>query len=118
MTNSDQHAYPNSIASWVKALFEELNDPEVLEVAVIPGVHCTLVECRGASGSIRSRQLPGPFVAGVGAKMKKLANLDVAERRRKQRGQVRLLDFHGGPATFEVMTGPAENSESVTLRRL
>jgi type II secretory ATPase GspE/PulE/Tfp pilus assembly ATPase PilB-like protein len=118
MPNSDQRTPPNSIATWVKALFEELNDPEVLEVALTPGVRAAIVECRGASGSIRLRTIPAPLVAGVVAKMKKLANLDVAERRRKQRGQVRLLDFHGGPAIFEVMTGPADKSESVTLRRL
>jgi type II secretory ATPase GspE/PulE/Tfp pilus assembly ATPase PilB-like protein len=50
--------------------------------------------------------------------MKKLANLDVAERRRKQRGRVRLLDFHGSRAGFEVSTGPAGKSETMTLRRL
>lgn len=116
--NSDQLKSPNSIAAWVKAIFEELHNPEVFEVALTPGVGVAIVECRGLLGSIRWRKLPAPFVAGVVAKMKKLANLDVAERSREQFGRVRLLDFHGGPALFEVMTVPAENGETVTLRRL
>jgi len=101
----------------VKSLFEELHDPKVLEVVLKTGVRAAIIECRGA-GLVRWHELPAPFIGGVFAKMKKLANLDVAERRRKQRGQVRLLDFHGSHADFEVSTGPAGKNETMTLRRL
>lgn len=77
-----------------------------------------IVECRGPTGPLRQRRLPSPLVAGVFVKMKKLARLDVAERSHRQCGQVRLLNFHGGPADFEVTTGHAGKNETMTLRRL
>ncbi|MGD0976267.1 MAG: hypothetical protein ABR866_19455 [Candidatus Korobacteraceae bacterium] len=117
MPSDKQDTPPDSIAEWVKALFDELHDPKVFEVVLKPGIRSAIIECRG-TGLIRRHKLPAPFIAGVFAKMKKLANLDVAERRRKQRGRVRLLDFHGSRAGFEVSTGPAGKSETMTLRRL
>lgn len=69
-------------------------------------------------GTIRQRRIPALLVSGVVAKMKKLARLDVAERRHMQCGTVRLLDFHGSPADFEVTTRPVEDSETLILRRL
>jgi type II secretory ATPase GspE/PulE/Tfp pilus assembly ATPase PilB-like protein len=117
MPSDPQDTAPTSIAEWVKALFDELHDPQVLEVALKPGTGSATIECRGA-GLLRSYTLPEPFVAGVLAKMKKLANLDVAERRREQRGRVRMLDFHGSVADFEVSTAPAGEDETVTLRRV
>lgn len=118
MPNDDQAASPNSIAEWVIAFFDELHHPQVLEVVLRPGVRAATVECRGAAGPLRQRRLPSPLVAGVFAKMKKLARLDVAERGHIQRGRVRLLNFHGSPADFEVTTGHAGKSETITLRRL
>jgi len=99
-------------------LLDELHDSHVLEVVLKPGVHAAPVECTGAAGSLRCRKLPAALVEGVIAKRKKLANLDVAEGRRSQCGQVRLLDFHGGLAGFEVTTCPAEKGEKMILRRL
>lgn len=118
MPIDNQDTSPTSIAEWVKALFDELHDPQVLEVVLKPGTGSATIECRGTTGLLRSYTLPEPFVAGILAKMKKLANLDVAERRREQRGRVRLLDFHGSGADFEVSTAPAGKSESLTLCRL
>jgi type II secretory ATPase GspE/PulE/Tfp pilus assembly ATPase PilB-like protein len=54
----------------------------------------------------------------VFAKIKKLAKLDVAERNHAQRGRVRLLNFHGGSAEFEVTTGRIGKGERMTLMRL
>ncbi|MFZ0772767.1 MAG: hypothetical protein WCA49_04970 [Candidatus Sulfotelmatobacter sp.] len=118
MANLDQGALPNSIAEWVIALFDELHDPQVLEVVLEPGVRHAVVECRGAAGTLRERVLPSLLVPAVLAKMKKLARLDVAERSHLQCGNVRLLDFHGSSAEFEVATRPAGHSETLTLRRL
>ena len=117
MLIDSQDTSPNSVAEWVQALFDELQDSQVLEIVLKPGIHSAIIECRG-TGLMRSHKLPEHFIAGVLAKMKKLANLDVAERRCKQRGQVRLLDFHGSRAGFEVSTAPAGESETMTLRRL
>ena len=50
--------------------------------------------------------------------MKKLARLDVAERSHMQCGRVRLLNFHGSSAEFEVETRPVGDSETLILRRL
>jgi hypothetical protein len=55
---------PDSIAAWVKALFEELHDPQVIEVAVTPGVRPATVECLGAGGPLRQRRLPSSLLAG------------------------------------------------------
>ena len=118
MPNDEQAASPNSIAEWVITIFDELHDPQVLEVVLRPGVRTAVVECRGTAGPLRQRRLPSPLVAGVFAKMKKLARLDVAERSHRQCGRVRLLNFHSSPADFEVTTGHAEKSETMTLRRL
>jgi type II secretory ATPase GspE/PulE/Tfp pilus assembly ATPase PilB-like protein len=118
MPNLDQNAPPNSINEWVIALFDELHDPQVLEVVLEPGVRDAIVLCRGAAGTLRQRSLPSHLVAGVLAKMKKLAGLDVAERRHMQCGKVRLLDFHGSSAEFEVATRSAGDGETLTLRRL
>jgi len=117
MPSDSQDTPPTSIAGWVKALFEELHDPQVLEVVLTPGIRSATVECRG-TGSVRRYELPGLFVAGVLGKMKKVAYLDVAERRREQRGRVRMLDFHGSVADFEVSTAPAGEDETMTLRRV
>jgi hypothetical protein len=78
MTTDDLDASPGSIAEWVMALFDELHDPQVVEVELRPGVRGAPVECRDAAGMLRRRELPSPFVAGVFAKMKKLARLDAA----------------------------------------
>ena len=118
MTNLDQDAPPNSVAEWVIALFDELHDPQVLEVVLTPGGGDAIMACRGAAGTLRQRRLPSPLVAGVLAKMKKLARLDVAERSRPQCGNVRLLNFHGSSTEFEVATRPAGDGEALTLRRL
>jgi hypothetical protein len=64
---------------WVISLFDELHDPQVLEVVLKPGVRATTVECRSAAGPLREHTLPSHLVAGVFAKMKKPARLDVAE---------------------------------------
>jgi type II secretory ATPase GspE/PulE/Tfp pilus assembly ATPase PilB-like protein len=117
MANLDQDAAPNSIAEWVIALFDSLHDTTVLEVVLTPSAGDALVVCRGATGTLRQRSLPSPSVAGVLAKMKKLARLDVAERSHMQCGSVRLLNFHGSSAEFEVATRPAGDSETLTLRR-
>lgn len=117
MPSDNRDTSPDSVAEWVKSLFDELHDPQVLAVVLKPGIGSAIIECRG-TGLIRSHKFPEPFIAGVLAKMKKLANLDVAERRRKQCGRVRLLDFHGRRAGFEVSTDPAGKSEIMTLRRL
>jgi type II secretory ATPase GspE/PulE/Tfp pilus assembly ATPase PilB-like protein len=118
MANLDHDTPPGSINEWVSALFEELHDSEVLEVLLTPGVRKAIVECRGAAGTLRQRSLPSLLVPGVLAKMKKLARLDVAERRHIQRGTVRLLNFHGSSAQFEVVTRPVGDNETLTLRRL
>src|SRR5579862_137582 len=36
---------PDSITAWVNALFEELHDSEVVEVALTPGARAAIVEC-------------------------------------------------------------------------
>jgi general secretion pathway protein E len=113
----------NPINAWVEFLFDELHDdelhdPQVLEVTLKPAVGDASVECRSSAGPVRQYSLPSHLVAGVLAKMKKLAQLDVAERRRIQSGRVRLLNFHGHPTDFEVTTAPAGESETVTLRRV
>ena len=118
MRNNGHDTPPTSTAAWVKALFEELRDPQVLKVVLRPGVRAATVECRGAAGLLRRRSLHSLYVAPVLAKMKKLARLDVAERSRMQRGRVRLLNFHGSPADFEVTTRPVGDNETLTLRRL
>ncbi len=118
MEDIDQDTPPSSIAEWVIALLDELHDPQVLEVVLTPGDGDAIVICRGGAGTLRQHRLPAPLVAGVLAKMKKLASLDVAERRHMQCGKVRLLNFHGSSAEFEVATRPAADGETLTLRRL
>ncbi len=118
MLNEDQDTSPNTIAEWVITLFDELQDQQALEVVLIQSVRAATVECRGAKGRVRRRRLPSRFVAGVFAKMKRLAGLDVAKRRHMQCGRVRLLNFHGRPAEFEVTTGCVGISETLSLRRL
>jgi hypothetical protein len=44
MPNDDQAASPNSIAEWVITIFDELHDPQVLEVVLRPGVRTATVE--------------------------------------------------------------------------
>jgi len=118
MPNDDSAAAPGSIAEWVTALFDALRDPQALEVTISAGVHGATVECRGATKTLRRRGISSLFATGVFAKMKKLAGLDVAERRRMQRGRFRMRDFHGSPAEFEVTTGRVGRSERLTLRQL
>ncbi len=118
MPNNGHETPFDSTAAWVTALFEELHDPQVLEVVLRPDVYAATVECRGAAGPLRQLRIPSLIVASVFAKMKKLARLDVAERSQVQCGRVRLLNFHGSPADFVVTTGSAGKSETMTLRRL
>ena len=102
----------------MRTLFEELSDSRVREVVIKRGARTARVESWGAGGPHRRRRLPLLLFPGVLAKMKKLARLDVAEGRHTQRGRVRLLNFHGGSADFEVTTGRAGKYEVLTLRRL
>jgi type II secretory ATPase GspE/PulE/Tfp pilus assembly ATPase PilB-like protein len=117
MPSDDQDALPNSVATWVASLFDEFCDPEVLEVVLRPGVPAMTVECRGAAGPLRRLTIPSLFVSAVFAKLKKLASLDVADRLHRQSGRVRLLNFHGSPADFEVTTEQVGKGETITLRR-
>ena len=107
---------PHSITECVMTVFDELHDPRVLEVLLREGT-AAILECRGAAGSLRRRRLPPAVATGVFAKMKKLAGLDVAEHRRTQRARVRILNFHGSPADFEVMTGSVATGQIMTVRR-
>jgi hypothetical protein len=118
MADIDRDTPPSSIAEWVIALFDELHDPQVLEVVLTPGDGDAIVVCKAAAETLRQRSLPSHLVAGVLAKMKKLTRLDVAERRHMQCGKVKLLNSHGSSAEFEVATRPAANGETLTLRRL
>jgi type II secretory ATPase GspE/PulE/Tfp pilus assembly ATPase PilB-like protein len=70
------------------------------------------------SGNCAPARTAITICAGVFAKIKKLAKLDVAERNHAQRGRVRLLNFHGGSAEFEVTTGRIGKGERMTLMRL
>jgi len=117
MPNHERDASPNSVTEWVMSLFDALHDLQVLEVVIKPGLDDAIVEYQSAAGTLCQRRLPSLLVAGVLAKMKKLARLDVAERSHVQCGRVRLLDFHGSPAGFEVTTGPSGEGETITLRR-
>jgi hypothetical protein len=116
--DNDLDTSSNPVNAWVAFLFDELHDPQVLEVTLKPSIREATVECLSLAGPGRQYSLPSRLVAGVLAKMKKLAQLDVAERSRMQCGRVRLLNFHGQPADFEVTTAPAAESETMTLRRV
>ena len=118
MSRDEHEASVKSIVEWVASLFEELHDPRVVEVAIMPGVRSATVESKGAAGLVRTQHLHKLKVDGVLGKMKKMAQLDVAERNETQRGRIRLLDFHGSPAEFEVTTSPVVNGEMLTLRRV
>ena len=118
MSRDEHEPSVKSIVEWVASLFEELHDPRVVEVAIVPGVRFAMVEIRGTAGVLRTEHMHSLKVDGVLGKMKKMAQLDVAERQNTQRGRIRLLDFHGSPAEFEVVTSPTENGETLTLRRV
>jgi hypothetical protein len=47
MPSDKQDTPPDSIAEWVKSLFDELHDPKVFEVVLKPDIRSAIIECRG-----------------------------------------------------------------------
>jgi hypothetical protein len=84
---------------------------------LIPGEGAPTVVLTEGDG--RQRLLLEPLrYAPLLAKLKKLARLDVAQRRRAQRGHFRLLGAAGGPGPMavSVATRPCRRGEIVRLR--
>lgn len=87
------------------------------DIHIEPGSDDVIVRCR-VDGVLREElKLPGDVRAMIASRIKVLANLDVAERRRPQDGRIGV-SIQDHPIDIRVSTLPTVHGEKVVLRLL
>lgn len=107
---------PSPVNRLVGTIFARAAEHRADEVVVDPGDAGVVVTWRRGGTVVESLTVPSLLRPGLTAKLKKLAGLDVAERRRPQRGEVELATEP--PARYVIAAIPVQGGEQIVIARL
>lgn len=94
-------------------IFTRAAELDADEVRVDPGERELTITWRRDGEVAEALEAPAPLRPGLTAKLKKLGGLDVGERRRPQRGELRLSDGR----SYVIATIPVRGGEQVVIVR-
>ena len=104
---------PRPLNQLIKEVFTEAQRSRAAQIIVHTAP--PVVQLWGETELLSERSVPAPLLPGLVSKLKKLARLDIADRRTPQQGSFRMLESSGLAGEFIVKTLPDGTSENLTV---